>query len=122
MRFAAAKIAVLLISSAVLLFLGFNPPWKCSLHIGNTIISKHWGLHTIMQPPNVFDYFYNLGDKFNLPLVDAGRYDPRILNAFEFQIDYPLTAIFMALTAVITLWMLWILKLAGEMTAQGKGF
>jgi len=118
MKFFSARIAVLIISITVMLFVLFNPPWKCSFHVGNTIINKYWGFHTILQPPNVFDYYYNLGDKFNLPMVDAGRYDPRILNAFEFNIDYPLTAIFMAVIAVITIWLLWIIRFA-QATALG---
>jgi len=118
MKVLIARIVVLLTSIAVMLFVLFNPPWKCSFHIGNTVISKYWGFHTILQPPNVFDYFYNLGDKFNLPLMDSGRYDPRILNAFEFSIDYPLEAIFIAVIAVITIWMLWIIRFA-RATAPG---
>jgi len=119
MNYFIARVAILIVSITFMLFVLFNPPWKCSFHIGNTVINKHRGLHTILQPPNVFDYFYNLGDKFNLPLVDAGRYDPRILNAFEFNIDYPLAAIFLAVIAVVTLWMLWIVRFTEEMT-MGK--
>ncbi|HON22157.1 MAG TPA: hypothetical protein PK175_05535 [Syntrophales bacterium] len=120
MNVTIARIVVLLTSTIAMLFVGFNPPWKCSFHIGTTVISKYWGFHTILQPPNVFDYFYNLGDKFHLPLVDAGRYDPRILNAFEFQIDYPLAATFLFLIAVVTLWMLWILKFIQESAGDKK--
>ncbi len=110
MKFIAAKIAVLIASINVVLFVLFNPPWKCSLHIGNTTVSKYWGFHTILNPPNSFDYFYNLGDRFHLPLADAGRYDPRILNAFEFNIDYSLEAICIVGIVIITLWGLWTVK------------
>jgi hypothetical protein len=118
MKFIIAKIVVLIASMKVLLFVLFNPPWKCSLHIGNATVSKYWGFHTILPPPNSFDYFYNLGDKFHLPLIDAGRYDPRILNAFEFNIDYSLAAICIAGIVIITLWGLWIVKFIEEFIAS----
>ncbi len=118
MKFIAAKIAVLITSINVVLFVLFNPPWKCSLHIGNTTISKYWGFHTITKPPNSFDYFYNLGDKFHLPLVETGRFDPRILNAFEFNIDYSLAAICIAGIVIITLWGLWTVKFIEEFYAS----
>ena len=121
MNFIATKIAVLIASINVVLFVLFNAPWKCSLHIGNTTVSKYWGFHTILTPPNSFDYFYNLGDKFHLPLIETGRYDPRILNAFEFNIDYSLAAICIAGIVITTLWALWTIKfiealIAGKQT------
>jgi hypothetical protein len=118
MKYTAEKIAILFASAAAVLFVLFNPPWKCSLHIGNTAIGKYWGFHTIIKPPNSFDYFYNLGDKFHLPLADTGRYDPRILNAFEFNIDYSLAAICIVGIVIITLWGLWIVKLIEEIIAR----
>ncbi|MFA5182123.1 MAG: hypothetical protein WC405_12440 [Syntrophales bacterium] len=118
MKFITAKIAVLIASISVVLFVLFNPPWKCALHIGNTTISKYWGFHTILKPPNSFDYFFNLGDKFHLPLVETGRYDPRILNAFEFNIDYSLAAICIAGVVIVTLLGLWIVKFSEELIAS----
>ncbi len=118
MKFIAAKIAVLIASINVVLFVLFNPPWKCAFHIGNTTVSKYLGFHTLLNPPNSFDYFFNLADKFHLPLVEAGRYDPRILNAFEFYIDYSLAAICIVGIVVITLWGLWIVKLSEELAAD----
>jgi len=56
--------------------------------------------------------------EFHLPLVEAGRYDPRILNAFEFYIDYSLAAICIVGIVVITLWGLWIVKLSEELAAD----
>jgi hypothetical protein len=117
MKFINEKIAVLMASISAVLFVLFNPPWKCALHIGNTTIDKYWGFHTILNPPNSFDYFFNLGAKFHLPLAEAGRFDPRILNAFEFKIDYPLAAIFIAGIVIVTLLSLWILKFIAELNA-----
>lgn len=120
MKFLNAKVAVLILSINVVLFVLLNPPWKCVFHIGNTTVSKYWGFHTILNPPNSYDYFFNLGDKFYLPLAASGLNDPRILNAFEFNIDYSLAAICIAGIVIITLWGLWIVKLSEEQTANTR--
>jgi hypothetical protein len=50
--------------------------------------------------------------------METGRYDPRILNAFEFNIDYSLAAICIAGIVIITLWGLWIVKFIEEIIAS----